>query len=458
MLRTPQASRRRVIHSGEGPTLTSRMSAAVNRGHSAGSRTSTRTTSDAVGASARGLPAGDRAAVRVAAASSLATPRWHIRSPRFAAISRSNTASSRTRSMLSTPMPSIGSRSPSSSMPWRMSTYSFNQDSSTFTQSPSTSVIANGTKRSRGCRSVLRRFSPRHDRPASRPRLSELRQHALEVGHGDTLPYHEAIRLMEDGHMRGIGSITPVAAAGGQDSHGRRAADHDVRVHDSRVGPQQQVIGEIERVLGVSRRVVAPHVQPFEIELVGLYLGAVDDLEPHTKEDVLDLLQRAGEDMLPAEGYPPARQGDVDGFCGQASPRRRPLQVRSTPGNRSLEAVPELVQLAAGRRTLCRGQGGHLVKELRHKTPTTQVGPAGLLQGVERCGIEDRPLGLARNLVEVFEFRKSHPVPSPYPHPNGEGDVKKLNRSHPQGRKRRFRGTTRLPTPDCQAQELEAGA
>src|SRR2546428_8070075 len=112
--------------------------------------------------------------------------------------------------------------------------------------------------------------------------------------------------------------------------------------------------------------------------------------------------------MLPAQRYPPAGQGNVDGFCGQASPSRRPLQFLFTPGNRSLEAVPEFVQPAAGLRTQCRRQGGYLVEELRHKTPTTQVGPARLFQGIEGCGIEDRPLGFARNLVEVFEFRCRH--------------------------------------------------
>ena len=113
--------------------------------------------------------------------------------------------------------------------------------------------------------------------------------------------------------------------------------------------------------------------------------------------------------MLAAQGDAAAGQGDVDGCVGEAESLLRPLEVLSTTGERVLQAVPDLVQPPAGLRPLCRGQGGHLIKELRHDAPPTQVGPAHLLQGVEGYGVEDRPLGLLRDLVEIFEFGHTRP-------------------------------------------------
>ena len=70
--------------------------------------------------------------------------------------------------------------------------------------------------------------------------------------------------------------------------------------------------GDEERVLGVARRVVGRKVQRLEVVVVGLDLRAFAHRVAHGLEDGDDLVQRADDRVLGADGAANAGEGDVE--------------------------------------------------------------------------------------------------------------------------------------------------
>ena len=90
------------------------------------------------------------------------------------------------------------------------------------------------------------------------------------------------------------------------------------------------------------------HVERFEVVVIVLELGPLDDQEPHAQEDGLDPLAQQRERMAMAEQRRAARQRDVDRVAGRAARRR----LREPLGQRRVDVLFELVGGLAERRAL----------------------------------------------------------------------------------------------------------
>ena len=64
---------------------------------------------------------------------------------------------------------------------------------------------------------------------------------------------------------------------------------HRADLHRRGVRAQHDVVGDVERVGAVARRVRRAVVERVEVVVDGLDLGALDDGEAEAEEDVLDL-------------------------------------------------------------------------------------------------------------------------------------------------------------------------
>jgi len=99
---------------------------------------------------------------------------------------------------------------------------------------------------------------------------------------------------------------------------------------------------------------VRGHVEGFEAVEVVVDLRAVEDVEAHADEDVLDLLANEGEGMLAARSAGPAGQGDVDPLGRKPGvpdpPFERGLGLSDLRFAELLEGVQGLARFLAGLR------------------------------------------------------------------------------------------------------------
>jgi hypothetical protein len=102
------------------------------------------------------------------------------------------------------------------------------------------------------------------------------------------------------------------------------------------------------------------HVERFEVVVVVLDLRALDDLEAHAREDLLDATAEQAEGMAVAEGGGPAGQRDVDGRraglaarpprCARSEARRCLFSALASRPTRGRSAAGTVPAISAGRR------------------------------------------------------------------------------------------------------------
>ena len=142
-------------------------------------------------------------------------------------------------------------------------------------------------------------------------------QSAFQVPHSDALVHHEHVHLVEHGRVRGIERVPPVDLARVCRANRGFQRLHGVHLDRRAVRPQERQVVEIERVLRVARRVIAGHVQGFEIVVVLLDLREVEDPESHADEDLLDILLQLLDRVFPPEGIREARPRHIDTSSGR---------------------------------------------------------------------------------------------------------------------------------------------
>ena len=143
----------------------------------------------------------------------------------------------------------------------------------------------------------------------------------------DLLPIHPNRRLIlesdpKDLNMRIVDLVTPIRRPGRNNAHRRRLGLHRADLNRARVGAEETTVGQIERVLHLPRRMVGRDVEGGEVVPVVLDFRAVGQFVAEAAEDLGDALQRAADRVHAAAGCIAARQGDVDGFAGQARVQR----------------------------------------------------------------------------------------------------------------------------------------
>src|SRR2546425_1968997 len=149
------------------------------------------------------------------------------------------------------------------------------------------------------------------------------------------------------------------------------------------MGPQEQIVTQVKRVLGTPCGMVPAHVQPLEVELVALHLSPLHDLEPHAEEDAFHLLERPGEDMPTTQPYPPAGKRDIEHFGlrsnGLELLAERGLLLAVVLREFPLQCIEPLPHPFA----LVRGERRQLSKKLGQDPLAAQVSPLDLVEVVD---------------------------------------------------------------------------
>ncbi len=262
----------------------------------------------------------------------------------------------------------------------------------------------------------LRERKERRPEPDLRPRPEELAreelERALEIAHRDVAVHREALDLVEDRRVRGVRDVAAIDAAGNDHAHGRRLRLHRADLHGRRVGAQQQVAGQEERVLHVARGMVRREVQGLEVVVVGLDLRALDHGEAEPGEDLDDLVLHPAQRMGGAERRAAAGERQV-------GPRRRArshalglLCVGETRVHERFQLALGLVGRGAHLRPLGRGQRAERAEELGESALPAEVLDADLLELGGRPGGGDRLARLPGDRVDA-RVRHSSSWPSP---------------------------------------------
>ena len=174
----------------------------------------------------------------------------------------------------------------------------------------------------------------------------------FQIAHGDVLADDEPLDLLEHRRVRQVQVVAPVHAARRDHAHRRPVRLHVADLHRRGVRPQQrggprplaphpprsvrgvrsaptgrtaarERLAQVQRVLHVARGVIRRHVERFEVVVVVLGLGAVEDLVPLSREDRLEALTQHRERVTMADDAGAAGKRHVDG------PGRRPLTNRA---------------------------------------------------------------------------------------------------------------------------------
>ena len=115
---------------------------------------------------------------------------------------------------------------------------------------------------------------------------------ALEVAQGDVLVDAHPLELEEHREMGGV-VVPPECLAGDDDPLRRAAHQHAAHLDRRRVGAQQAVVVDEERVLGGPRRMAGRHVDQGEVVAVVLDLGTIDGDVAELGEDADDVAEHA---------------------------------------------------------------------------------------------------------------------------------------------------------------------
>ncbi len=96
--------------------------------------------------------------------------------------------------------------------------------------------------------------------------------------------------------------IATVDGAGSDDPHRRRLLEHGADLHRRGVGPQHDIVGDVEGVLHVAGRMVARDVERLEVVEVVLDLRTFGHPETEAGKDGDDLLGHQGDRVFRARG------------------------------------------------------------------------------------------------------------------------------------------------------------
>ena len=110
------------------------------------------------------------------------------------------------------------------------------------------------------------------------------------------------------------------------------------------MGAQQLVVGEIEGVLHVPRRVVRGNVQGGEVVVIAFDLRPFLHPVTEARENIHDFLDRADQRMAMARGGKPGRHGHVQRFAGDALGHGRGLHRRKPLAQQCLGLLLEHIR------------------------------------------------------------------------------------------------------------------
>jgi hypothetical protein len=179
---------------------------------------------------------------------------------------------------------------------------------------------------------------------------------------------------------------------GRDDADRRRLRQHRADLHRARVRAQHDLVGHVERVLHVARRVILRDRERLERVPVGLDLRALRDDEAELGEDIDGLEPHLREQVEMATADRTCRQRDIDAPCEVLLlPRAREAQQAGL--HDLLDLLLGLVGRGADLRTLARRQ---LAELLHHLGDLALLAEELRLRGADRLLVDERTVP-ARN-------------------------------------------------------------
>ncbi len=188
-------------------------------------------------------------------------------------------------------------------------------------------------------------------------------QRALQVAHGDVLRHHQTLDLVEHGGVSRVGLVLAEHPAGGKHTQRGLVLFHVADLHGAGLGAQQDavVVGEVEGIGAVAGGMAFLDVQPGEVVVRQLHLGAVHHLIAKTYKDVLDGLQHLVHGVLMADGHGLAGDGHVDGLGSQLGFQGGGVDVGLPLFQLLLDACPDGVRQLTHDGALLGGEPAHLL-------------------------------------------------------------------------------------------------
>ena len=253
-------------------------------------------------------------------------------------------------------------------------------------------------------------------------RAHEMLQRALQVRKADALVHDQPLYLVKLRQMRGVGHVAAVDLAGRDHVDGRFFLLHDVHLRARGLGAQQHVglaahVGHVactvEQVEGVLHRaagVVFRGIEGGEVVPVGLDLAPAFYLVTQPGEDVGDLTDDVGDQMLAADGLGAARQGYVHGAGGHGSLQLGAAQLALARLERGLDGLAHLVDHASHGGALLFGHVAHAAQRRRERTLLAQHAYAQILEARRVGRGPNRGQRVVAQLCQIIRQCHAHPL------------------------------------------------
>ena len=185
-------------------------------------------------------------------------------------------------------------------------------------------------------------------------------------------------------------SLASSSSARDDDVQRRRMLLHRADLHRRRVHAQEHLVGDVERVGLLPRRMVRVVVEGVEVVVDELDLWALGHSEPEAEEDVLDLAARGGDEMQPAgRQLRVAGQGDVDGVGREAGVELARVQGGGASLELGLDRLARLIAGLAHGAALVGRQVADAAQELGQLGLAAEVADPDLLQARGVGGLAD---------------------------------------------------------------------
>ncbi|CDN46047.1 hypothetical protein BN871_KF_00060 [Paenibacillus sp. P22] len=205
--------------------------------------------------------------------------------------------------------------------------------------------------------------------------LHELEQRSLEIAHADAFGDDKAFDLVELEAVRRIVVVAAVYFAGADDLERSFAAAglHRADLHRGCLRAHQDVLGHVERVLHIARRMVFRQVERLEVVVVGFDFRSFRDGITEADENILDLLLHLHERMDRARRQPAARQRHVDRLRAQPRIRLGAAVSGAFLFQHGLDRAAHIVRELSDDRTLLGAQRAHPAQNFRQRAFFAQI-------------------------------------------------------------------------------------
>src|SRR3989442_1009493 len=180
--------------------------------------------------------------------------------------------------------------------------------------------------------------------------------------------------------MRWVERVAAIHLARDHDPDGRLIGLQGTDLDGGRVGAQHDSVADIERILGIERRVVVGEVEGVEVVALRLRLGADRAREAKLVEDLADLVYDLGDQVQAAGPAGAARHGEILALGGARGALQRALARRQ----RGFELALQGVGRPADGLALLRLEGGERAQDMGER--------AGFPAGGGAVGVLRRPL------------------------------------------------------------------